>query len=179
MTVAEAGLVVSMRFFIPPRSFLFWPFFLTLVICFCSGCGGIGKRQIDYSQIRRPADVGYKAAARAEALIGTPYKYGGRNPQQGFDCSGLTYYVYGRYGHRLPRRAQDQLKAGRWVSKKKLRRGDLVFFKTSLIGGYHVGIYAGNGRFIHAPRKGKRVELKRMDKGYYKRKYYTARRIVS
>jgi murein DD-endopeptidase len=116
---------------------------------------------------------------QARSMVGTPYRWGGASPGKGFDCSGLTYYIYGRYGYELPRRVKDQMKAGRKVSRKKLLPGDLVFFKVSWTGSYHVGIYAGQSQFIHAPRSGRSVSIERMDKGYYLEKYHSARRIIS
>ena len=122
--------------------------------------------------------LGTRIAETAKSLVGTAYRFGGQDPN-GFDCSGLAYYVYGRFGYELPRLAKDQVKAGRWVSKGGLEPGDLVFFKGTFYKGYHVGIFLGDGRFVHAPRTGKRVEVRRLDQGYYRNKYYTARRIIS
>lgn len=125
----------------------------------------------------RPKTMGERIADTARSLIGTPYRYGGEGPS-GFDCSGLTYYVFGRYGYQLPRQAESQMDVGRHVGRKKLQPGDLVFFKVTWYGSYHVGIFLGDGRFIHAPRSGKKVEIQRLDDDYYDRKYYTARRII-
>ena len=128
-------------------------------------------------QAQAPSGTGGKVVGTAKKYIGTPYKYGGSSPT-GFDCSGLTSYVYKKYGIRLPRRAKDQLTAGNWVPKKDLRPGDLVFFKIAFYGSYHVGIYAGEGQFIHAPSSGKRVKYEDMNNPYYKKRYYTARRVL-
>lgn len=126
----------------------------------------------------RPVFLGDLVAVEAKSLVGSPYRYGGRGPKV-FDCSGLTSYVYARHGYKLPRRAKDQVTSGRWVPRKRLKPGDLVFFKVSWYGSYHVGIFLGDGRFVHAPRTGKRVEVQRLDNGYYKKRYYTARRVIS
>ena len=120
--------------------------------------------------------MGQKIVGTAREFIGTPYRYGGESPS-GFDCSGLTSYVFSQYGYRLPRSARDQLKVGNWVPKEALRPGDLVFFRTSATG-FHVGIFVGRDLFIHAPSSGKKVETQRLDKGYYRRNYYTARRVL-
>jgi len=122
--------------------------------------------------------LGRKIARTAESLVGTPYRYGGTDPN-GFDCSGLTRYVYRRYGFELPRRAEDQLKVGRRVARTDLKPGDLVFFGMSWSKDYHVGVFIGDGCFVHAPQSGRRVEIQRLDHDYYRDRYHAARRIIS
>lgn len=108
----------------------------------------------------------------ARRFLGIPYRWGGTNADSGFDCSGLTLTVYRLNGFRLPRNAASQMRAGRRVPKERLLPGDLVFFDTVGRGAIsHVGIYHGNGSFIHAPRRGKSVEITRMDRGYFKRTF--------
>jgi len=136
------------------------------------------KKVVSQQKKSRSCSLGDRVAVEAKSLVGFPYRYGGRGPKV-FDCSGLTSYVYARHGYKLPRRAKDQMTFGRWVPKRRLKPGDLVFFKVSWYGSYHVGIFLGNGRFVHAPRTGKRVEVQRLDNGYYKKRYYTARRVIS
>ncbi|MEW5721993.1 MAG: C40 family peptidase [Thermodesulfobacteriota bacterium] len=145
-----------------------------LLVLFLGGCSGVRPGLARPG----PATVGEQVVETARHYLGTPYLYGGRSPK-GFDCSGLTSYVYARYGYNLPRSAKDQLKVGRWVSADNLRPGDLVFFKVSGSGGVHVGIFTGRGCFIHAPRSGKKVETQRLDRGYYRRNYITARRVLA
>ena len=112
----------------------------------------------------------------AKQYIGLPYRWGGESPDTGFDCSGLTMVVYQLNGLDLPRSSRQQWKAGRPVKRSQLERGDLVFFATA--GGRrvsHVGIYTGNGKFLHAPRRGREIEIVSLSNGYYKRRYLGAR----
>jgi murein DD-endopeptidase len=149
---------------------------LTLIVII-AGCGAGKPRVRSQGQTTsRPTTIGDKVVTTAKQFIGVPYHYGGESPRSGFDCSGLTYYVYKRYGYSLPRRAKDQMKVGRQVGRRDLRPGDLVFFKQ--YGDYHVGLYTGNGKFIHAPRSGKRVQTESLNKGYYRRNFFTARRVL-
>ena len=154
---------------------------LCLLTVWAVGCAG-GKPKVRVPKpgpaTRVEAPIGHQVAGEALEHLGTPYRYGGSSPR-GFDCSGLTFYVYKKFGVKLPRRAKDQLKAGTRVSRRELQPGDLVFFKTRYYRGFHVGIYIGHGKFVHAPHSGKRVERRRLDKGYYRRAFYAARRITS
>lgn len=112
----------------------------------------------------------------AKQYIGVPYRWGGESPQTGFDCSGLTMVVYRLNGLDLPRSSRQQWKTGRPVKRSRLERGDLVFFATS--GGQrvsHVGIYTGNGNFLHAPRRGRKIEIATLSNTYYKKRYLGAR----
>jgi peptidoglycan DL-endopeptidase CwlO len=117
--------------------------------------------------------LGERAVRVAEGYIGVPYVWGGESPS-GFDCSGLVQYVYGRLGVALPRTSYAQYAAGRHVTRAQLRPGDLVFFD----GAGHVGIYAGGGRFIHAPHTGTRVQIGELS-GWYLANYTGAVRIGS
>lgn len=123
-----------------------------------------------------PGDI---LTTEARQHLGCRYRFGGEDPDTGFDCSGLTYYVYGRIGVALPRRARDQWRMGDRVSQKRLMPGDLVFFKGPQYSGYHVGIYVGDRMFIHAPSSGKRVEVQSLDAHYYRRYFRGGRRIVN
>jgi peptidoglycan DL-endopeptidase CwlO len=101
---------------------------------------------------------GLRAVQIANHLTGIPYRWGGASPRGGFDCSGLVQYVYAKVGIRLPHHAASQFGQGRRVARGSLRPGDLVFFS----GLGHVGIYAGGGKFIHAPRRGTTVRWSRL-----------------
>lgn len=113
----------------------------------------------------------------ALAMTDKPYQYGGQSLHQGFDCSGLVCYVYNAVGIQLPRTTAELAKAGRKIALRRLRPGDLVFFSFSGRGSDHVGIYIGNGRFVHAPSSGKRVKIERLDDPYWQKHLTQARRV--
>jgi cell wall-associated NlpC family hydrolase len=107
---------------------------------------------------KKKASKGAKALAYAKRQLGDRYRYGGTGPSS-WDCSGLTRGAWKHAGKKIPRTSQGQARAGKKVSKSKLRKGDLVFFYS---GKSHVGIYAGKGKVIHASRPGKPVAYIKM-----------------
>jgi len=112
----------------------------------------------------------------AQRFLGVPYRWGGEDRSNGFDCSGLTMVSYRLNGLNLPRNSRAQFKAGRYVAKKNLKSGDLVFFATK--GGKrvtHVGMYIGSGKFIHAPRTGKTVRVAKLSSNFFKKTYVGGR----
>jgi TPR repeat protein len=115
-------------------------------------------------------------AETARDFLGTPYEWGGESERDGFDCSGLTMAVYRHNGLNLPRVAARQYRSGRPVSRNNLRKGDLVFFDTKRRGQpSHVGLYIGNGRFIHAPSTGSVVRTERLSKSYFRARFLGGR----
>lgn len=136
--------------------------------------------------LTKPADIARNLPAirrnlvrTANRFIGCPYRYGGES-EDGFDCSGLVMTVYKLNGLDLPRVSRDQFKTGRRVALSQLQAGDLVFFRTGPGDGItHVGLYTGNGKFIHAPGKGKKVRVASLSDKYFAKRYAGARGIGS
>lgn len=115
--------------------------------------------------------TGQTVVVYAKKFLGTPYVWGATGPNS-FDCSGFVKYVYAHFGVRLPRVSRDQATAGKYVSRSNLQPGDLVFFGRSRI--HHVGMYVGNGCYIHAPRTGDVVKISSLSG---RSDYATARRV--
>jgi len=138
--------------------------------------GESGPRAAQERPSEREQTVGQKVVSIAQGLIGTPYRYGGDTPKKGFDCSGLVYYSFDRLGVKVPRTAADQRSAAERIKRDDLEPGDLVFFRSSKGRVDHVGIYAGDGRFIHAPNAGKVVSYAYLDDPYYRKHFVSAGR---
>ena len=112
-------------------------------------------------------------------LIGIRYKWGGNTPATGLDCSGLVRYVFQKVtGVTLPRTAKDMSHLGEKVAVPDLQPGDLVFFDTRRFAFSHVGIYLGDNRFVHAPRRGREVEVATLDSSFWQKRFNGARRLV-
>ena len=117
-----------------------------------------------------------KAMQVARSAIGTPYVPGGRNPG-GFDCSGLVQWAYKSVGINLPRTAREQSAVGKRITRvEDMRAGDIVAFHHPRRG-YHTGIYVGDGKFVHSPRRRTRVRINRLDDPYFKTTFMGARRV--
>ena len=145
----------------------------------------VARGLIDVFYIVRPAPgkgatretMQASLVATAGRFVGTPYKWGGASVRSGFDCSGLTMTVYRLNGLDLPRTAASQFRVGTPVRRMSLQRGDLVFFETGRRGRIsHVGIYSGEGRFIHAPGRGKRIGSASLASTYFASRFAGARR---
>jgi peptidoglycan endopeptidase LytE len=144
--------------------------------------GPAGGRTPDEWSPRAPraaARTALVSRVRQTALgyIGVPYRWGGRTTA-GVDCSGLVYAVYSPYVANLPRTSYEQWKVGVLVDRGDLDVGDLVFFNTDGSGASHVGIYIGEGQFVHPTEKAQRVVVDRLDAPYYLSHYIGARRVL-
>jgi cell wall-associated NlpC family hydrolase len=116
----------------------------------------------------------------AMGFLGVPYHRGGNTAQTGFDCSGFVRAMYEQtVGLVLPRRSEQQAAATRTIERRELEPGDLVFFNTMRHAFSHVGIYVGDGKFIHSPKPGARVRIEDMRVSYWDRRFNGARRVTT
>jgi cell wall-associated NlpC family hydrolase len=135
-----------------------------------------GETQLLVGRVR---DTASDLVLSAMNFLGVPYRRGGSSPEQGFDCSGFTRHIFERsVGLVLPRRADQQAnEAGLLdVKRDELKPGDLVFFNTMRRAFSHVGIYVGDGKFIHSPRTGGQVRVEDMREAYWAKRFNGARR---
>ena len=129
----------------------------------------------DYSR----AELGEELVKTARSFIGVPYLWGGTGVEGGFDCSGLTMTVYQLNGLDLPRTSLAQVEMGNPVVQEDLAKGDLVFFHSKNGGKVsHVGIYAGDGLFIHAPGRGKKIRLDSLSRWYFREHFAGGRSYI-
>jgi cell wall-associated NlpC family hydrolase len=154
---------------------------MVLLLCACAG----NESRVTPTPDRAPAVAGESTARanavlfRALALVGTPYRYGGNTPESGFDCSGLVGYVFrDAAGIPLPRTSAaigdlDRPK----VARNQLQSGDLVLFASGRKIS-HVGIYVGDGRFVHAPNSGGTVRLDRLDAPGWRETFRMGKRVI-
>ena len=153
------------------------------VALICAACTGFGTRAPQPGVAAYPQPSGASAndvLFRALGLVGTPYRYGGNTPSSGFDCSGLVDYVFRSVaGIPLPRTAAEisRIDAPE-IGFGDLRSGDIVYFHGHSRHVTHVGIYVGNGRFVHAPNRGGTVRLDHLDSPYWRDHFSGARRVL-
>ena len=156
-----------------------------IVLLAISGCSALPdeaqspSRRTDVPSPSSPADAaarragavtgdhtGRQIAQFALTMVGTPYRYGGESPGTGFDCSGLVFYSFSQTGIAVPRTSREQFSSARKIALRDAGEGDLLFFsdqeKLS-----HVGIYLGDGRFVHAPSSGRTVSVAELDHPWY------------
>jgi cell wall-associated NlpC family hydrolase len=144
-----------------------------------SGCGSFGPEPpAPVPPVPAPRAERSEALLQALLALGLDYRYGGNSPVTGFDCSGLVAHVYQQaWGIRLPHNTKAQSQAGMPVSLAELQAGDLVFYDTLKRPYSHVGIYLGDGKFVHAPKTGARVRVESLKSAYWAQRYNGARRI--
>jgi len=154
---------------------------MTVMLVFLGGCAGSSPRP-DFSLLpgedeRSFTPTQINVIATARSLLGSPYRFGGTTPE-GFDCSGFVGYVFRRAAHlTLPRETHEIVLAGRPVPVTELAPADLVYFKIERQKPLHVGIYIGDGKFIHAPSTRGRVNVQHLDRDYWRTRYLGARRL--
>ncbi len=153
----------------------FWLVILPAMMAMLAGCSSSPEIP-QQTTVRASNEVASKAVIHAKEMLGKPYQYAGDTPA-GFDCSGLVKYSYGRAGISMPRDTQAQHRMSVLVSTRGLREGDLLFFDQEGRKKSHVGIYLGNGRFIHAPSSGGKVRIDSMNAEYWKKHFVEARRV--
>jgi len=130
------------------------------------------------SAVQQASSTMQEVLMSALALSGTPYKFGGNSPETGFDCSGFVRYVFSQAANlTLPHGARAISQLGKSIPVDQLQPGDLVFFNTLKKTFSHVGIYVGDGRFIHAPSSGGGVDIVNMNDAYWSKRFNGARRL--
>lgn len=154
-----------------------------ILMALISACSTAPIRQGKYRG-KTPQNVSVGAgpnrdvAVYAMRLLGTPYRYGGSSPEEGFDCSGLVQYSSKKtLGVNLPRRSVEQASMGSRLSLDEVQAGDLLFFNTSGEANSHVGIYLGQTYFVHAPSSGGAVRVEDYRLDYWQKRFSDARRI--
>lgn len=135
-----------------------------------------GSEQSNPQGITGTSDSNNAIVNTAQKFLGVPYVWGGTSPS-GFDCSGLMQYVFAQNGIVIPRTSQEQSRAGVPVGKSELQPGDMVFFSNEGLND-HVGMYIGNGQFIHAPHTGDVVKISDLNSAWYTQHYSGARRVT-
>ena len=153
---------------------------LVLLLLLFGGCASRSTVPVeDVNQSTGDSPViettGARMANVALGMVGAPYRRGGTNPK-GFDCSGLVFYSYGQLGVSVPRTSADQRRTATPVDATRLQKGDLVFFDILWKTG-HVGIFIGNGQFVHAPSSGKHVRVSSLSTGYFGSRLHSAGRL--
>jgi cell wall-associated NlpC family hydrolase len=152
---------------------------LTLVLLLLlAGCGHFARLSVSSPEATRAAvdPRAHEVVIYALGLIDTGYRFGGKNPEAGLDCSGMVSHVFEQAaGLRLQGSAADIATRGRTIDSARLRPGDLVFFNTRNRPRSHVGIYIGDGRFVHAPNSNGKVRTEYLTQGWFATRFEEAR----
>ncbi len=125
---------------------------------------------------RKSDNMGFIAARTAERFVGIPYRWGGNTVVDGMDCSGFTRAVYNLCGVNIPRTSYEQYKVGQSVKKDELVDGDLVFFGSAENQITHVGIYVGDNKFVHAPKRGDDIKISTINENGFAKRFIGAKR---
>lgn len=155
---------------------------MVMVVLLSAGCATVAdpesssrqQSEVETEQIEFPQR--HPVVSIAEKLKGKPYRYGGVTPE-GFDCSGLIHYAYRQIGKSIPRTTEGQYRATERISMEDLQPGDLLFFRINSRKLSHVGLYAGNRRFIHASTSKKRVADASLEEAYWNKRLIGAGRV--
>lgn len=153
-------------------------FFILIVLFLLAGCGHVGRQSPSSPEnVRASVDPrAHEVVIYALGLIDTGYRFGGKNPEAGLDCSGMVSHVFeNAAGLTLKGSAVDIATRGRMIDPAALRPGDLVFFNTRNRPRSHVGIYIGDGRFIHAPSTDGKVRTEKLTQGWFAARFEEAR----
>jgi len=142
-----------------------------------AGCAGTPSLPAPAGPQPAVRAAGGRIADFAVSMVGVPYRYGGEHPGEGFDCSGLVHYTYASNGHAVPRTSRGQFDAASKITLAEAAEGDLVFFRDQ-DNLSHVGIYLGDGRFVHAPSSGGAVSIASMEAPYYRRHFVAVGRLL-
>jgi cell wall-associated NlpC family hydrolase len=154
--------------------------YLSVFCCHIAACGTLTPPPDSIPTVAAAPGVPGRSEALLQVLLalGLDYRNGGSSHATGFDCSGLVAHVYlEAYGIRLPRSARAQSALGTPVEMSELQPGDLVFYDTLGSPYSHVGIYLGEGRFVHAPKQGARIRFERLHAAYWTQRFNGARRL--
>lgn len=156
---------------------------ICIISALLAACGGPATRPVTSNEAaaqsaRIASDRGNEIVFYAMGLIDTGYRFGGKNPEAGLDCSGMVSYIYGQAaGLKIQGSAADIARNSKPVERSSLRPGDLVFFNTLNRSFSHVGIYIGDTRFIHAPSSNGKVRIDRLSDSYYAQRFEAARTV--
>lgn len=153
------------------------PVLILSVVFALTACAGAPPRTASATAQTGSENTDVSSAAdHALAMVGAPYRYGGVDPA-GFDCSGLVHYSFRKIGIALPRDTRSLRRVGVEIALDNLAKGDLVFFDQEGKKSSHVGIYLGDGKFVHAPSTGGKVRADKIDLMYWRKHFNEARRI--
>lgn len=154
-------------------------FSVMATVLLAAGCAGTPTAPVPAEPGRQPVSTDARASVvqLALSMVGVQYRYGGADPAAGFDCSGLVYYTYTSNGHAVPRTSRAQFDAALKIPFAQAAEGDLLFFQDQEQLS-HVGIYLGDGEFVHAPSSGGTVRVANIGASYYQRHLVAVGRLL-